>query len=64
MEKWNGEANGIKYPYMDDAERWDYRIDESGTVYYRTADGKYEIWCPASRLYAHIYRLNQIAARR
>ncbi len=64
MEKWNGEISGIKYPYMDDAARWDYRIDENGTVYYLTANGEYEIWCPASRLYAHIYRLNQIAARR
>lgn len=64
MEKWNGEINGIKYPYMEDAARWNYQIDDDGTVYYTACDGKTYVWCPGSRLYAHIYRLNQIAARR
>lgn len=63
MKKWNGEINGIKYPWPEDADRWDYQIDENGTVYY-FVNGRYEIWCPASRLYGHIYHLNQIAARR
>jgi len=63
MKKWDGTVSGIKYPFMGDADRWDYQIDDGGTVYYRTEDGKQNIWCPANRLYGHICRLIQIASR-
>ena len=56
---WNGEHEGIKYPF-DDCEEHMQATD--GTIYYKLGDG-YNIWCSASDLKKHLIWLNQIASR-
>ena len=54
---WNGEHEGIKYPF-DDCE--EHMQGTDGTIYYKHGDG-YNIWCCAAELRKHLIRLNQIA---
>ena len=62
---WDGTCpnSNVKYPFELTG---DLLIDDEGTVYYHTREEnpKLMIWCPASRLRAHLVHLNQIAARK
>ena len=55
---WNGEHEGIKYPF-DDCE--EHMQGTDGTIYYKHGDG-WNIWCSVSELKKHLIRLNQIAS--
>lgn len=67
MEKrWNG-CNSAGEQIISDEEigNWNMTVDnETGTVYYINGSGDKNIWCPGSRLNAHLRHLAQVFARR
>ena len=59
LKKWDGRYERFQYPKKD-IDAWNLMIDDDGTIFYTSRDGRIGIWCPASRLRSHMFRLFQL----
>ena len=58
LKTWDGRHGGYQYD-LEQVADWNMQISDDGTVWYLTHEEqpKLMIWCPASRLGTHLYRL-------
>ena len=64
LVRWDGKCGKFQYE-TDQIEYWDMKVDDGGTIWYRTYETprQWSIWCPAEKLRSHLRHLEQVKAR-
>lgn len=60
LKPWDGTSDNTYIKYNINGDPFQLWQDGNGTIYYTDTNGSLQIWCPASRLAAHLIRLYQI----
>ena len=60
LKPWDGATSKSWIRYDTSRDPSPLYCDPYGTIYYTDTNGTLQVWCPASRLAAHLQKLYQI----